>query len=252
MTPVSGPAGTDALGRLLAPGPDAALVTVFTGAGISTECGVPDYRSPGSPWRVHAPIVFRDFLADPALRAEAWRRKFAMDDLYAGARPGRGHRAVARWAAAGLVRAVVTQNIDGLHRDAAGSGDEVVELHGNGSYARCLGCGTRHELGPIRARFERDGSLPECRCGGIVKSATVAFGQPLDPTDLRRAVDAAVGCNLFVILGSTLLVRPAARFPELALRNRARVVIVNREPTPFDGSADLVVRADIGDVLDPL
>lgn len=252
MTPVSGPAGTDALARLLAPGPSAAVVTVFTGAGISTECGVPDYRSPGSPWRVHAPIGFSDFLADPALRAEAWRRKFAMDDLYAGVRPGRGHRAVARWAAAGLVRAVVTQNIDGLHHDAAGSGDEIVELHGNGSYARCLGCGARHELGPIRARFERDGSLPECPCGGLVKSATVAFGQPLDPADLRRAVDAAVGCELFVILGSTLLVRPAARFPELALRNGARIVIVNREPTPFDGSADLVVRADIGDVLDPL
>ena len=175
-----------------------------------------------------------------------------MDDLYAGASPGRGHRAVARWAASGLVRGVVTQNIDGLHAAAARPGDEIVELHGNGSHARCLGCGARHDLAPIRARFTRDGSLPECRCGGIVKSASVAFGQPLDPADLRRAADAALGCDLFVILGSTLLVRPAARFPELALRNGARLAIVNREPTPLDAQAHLVVRHDIGDVLDPL
>ena len=240
---------SEALARLLGA---ARAVTVFTGAGISTECGVPDYRSPGSPWRVHAPIGFRDTLADPALRAEAWRRKFAMDDLYAGARPGRGHRAVARWAASGLVRAVVTQNIDGLHAAAAAPGDEIVELHGNGGYARCLGCGTRHELAPIRAGFEADGALPACRCGGIVKSASIAFGQPLDPEDLRRAVDAALGCDLFVVLGSTLLVRPASRFPELARRNGARIAIVDREPTPLDGEADLVIRDDIGDVLDPL
>lgn len=252
---MTGPEGAEALGRLL----DAARasgrqpsVTVFTGAGISTECGVPDYRSPGSPWRIHAPIGFADYLADPALRAEAWRRKFAMDDLYAGARPGRGHRAVARWMREGLVGAVITQNIDGLHRVAADPGHDIVELHGNGTYARCLGCGRRHELGPIRADFERDGALPSCGCGGIVKSASVAFGQPLDPADVQRAAAASLACRLFVVIGSTLLVRPAARFPEVASRNGARLAILNREPTPLDGSADLVVRADIGDVLERL
>ena len=127
-----------------------------------------------------------------------------------------------------------------------------MELHGNGGYARCLSCGTRQELAPIRARFERDGALPDCRCGGIVKSASIAFGQALDEDDLRRAVSAALGCELFIVLGSTLLVRPAARFPELARRNGARLAIVNREPTPLDAAADLVVRADIGDLLDPL
>ena len=252
MTPLAGPAGTEALAGLLAACSGAGAVTVFTGAGISTECGVPDYRSPGSPWRIHAPIGFQDFLADPALRAEAWRRKFAMDDIYAGARPGRGHRAVARWASAGLVRAIVTQNIDGLHRDAGAAADAIVELHGNGGHARCLGCGARFALAPIRARFERDGTLPECACGGIVKSASIAFGQPLDPRDLKRAVDASLGCALFIVLGSTLLVRPAARFPAVAAQNGARLAIVNREPTPLDDMADLVVRADIGDVLDPL
>ena len=238
-----------ALGRLLGA---ARAVTVFTGAGISTESGVPDYRSPGSPWRVHAPIPFKDYLAEPALRAEAWRRKFAMDDLYAGAAPSRGHRAVARWMAAGLARTVITQNIDGLHAAAGRAGDDIVELHGNGGHAACLSCGTRYALAPIRARFERDGALPDCPCGGIVKSASIAFGQALDEAVLRRAVAAALGCDLFLVLGSTLLVRPAARFPEFALRNGARLAIVNREPTPLDPRADLVLRAEIGDVLDPL
>ena len=241
--------GSEALARLLGA---ATTVTVFTGAGISTECGVPDFRSPDSPWRRHPPIGFKDYLADPALRAEAWRRKFIMDDLYAGARPGRGHRAVARWAASGLVHSVVTQNIDGLHGAAAAPGDRIVELHGNGTFARCLGCGRRHDLAPIRARFEAEGALPDCACGGIVKSASVSFGQALDEGDLKRAAEASLACDLFIVLGSTLVVRPAARFPDLARRNGARLAVVNREPTPLDAFADLTVLADIGDVLDPL
>ena len=238
-----------ALAELLA-GAEAA--TVFTGAGISTECGVPDYRSPGSLWRIHVPIGFADYLADPACRAEAWRRKFAMDDVYAGARPGRGHQTIARWAAAGRVAGVVTQNVDGLHRDSGLDEACLVELHGNGTFARCLDCGLRHELAPIRARFEQDGTLPVCACGGIVKSASVAFGQPLVPDDIRRAAKASLACDLFIILGSTLKVRPAARFPELALKNGARLAIVNREPTPLDDVATLVIHDDIGDVLDGL
>ena len=237
------------LARLLG---ESESVTVFTGAGISTECGVPDYRSPGSPWRVHQPIVFKDYLADPGQRVEAWRRKFAMDDLYAGATPGRGHRAVARWAERGLVGAVITQNIDGLHQAAGLAQDKLIELHGNGTYAACLSCGTRYLLGPIRMAFEHAGTLPLCPCGGIVKSASIAFGQPLIEADLGRAAGAALGCDLFVILGSTLLVRPASRFPELALRHGARLAIVNREPTPLDHAAVAAIHADIGDVLDGL
>ena len=241
--------GRLALGRLLG---EAEKVTVFTGAGLSTECGVPDYRSPGSPWRVHQPIGFKDFVADPAERAEAWRRKFAMDDLYAGARPGRGHRTIARWAERGLVGAVITQNIDGLHQAAGLPPDKLVEIHGNGTYAACLSCGTRYALAPIRVAFERDATLPACRCGGIVKSASIAFGQPLVEADLGRALAAAIDCDLFVILGSTLLVRPASRFPELALRHGARLAIVNREPTPLDHAAVASIHADIGEVLDGL
>ena len=227
--------GSEALARLLGA---ATTVTVFTGAGISTECGVPDFRSPDSPWRRHPPIGFKDYLADPALRAEAWRRK--------------GHRAVASWAASGLVHSVVTQNIDGLHGAAAAPGDRIVELHGNGTFARCLGCGRRYDLAPIRARFEAEGALPDCACGGIVKSASVSFGQALDEGDLKRAAEASLACDLFIVLGSTLVVRPAARFPDLARRNGARLAVVNREPTPLDAFANLTVLADIGDVLDPL
>ena len=237
------------LARLLG---EAETVTVFTGAGISTECGVPDYRSPGSPWRIHQPIGFKDYVADPAQRAEAWRRKFAMDDLYTGARPGRGHRAVARWAERSLVGSVITQNIDGLHQAAGLPQQKLIELHGNGSYAACLSCGTRYALAPIRVAFEHDGTLPRCPCGGIVKSASIAFGQSLIEADLKRAAAAAIGCDLFVILGSTLLVRPASRFPELALRQGARLAIVNREPTPLDHAAVAAIHADIGDIVDGL
>ena len=237
------------LARLLG---EAENVTVFTGAGLSTECGVPDYRSPGSPWRVHRPIGFKDYLADPAQRAEAWRRKFAMDDLYAGARPGRGHRAIARWAERSLVGAVITQNIDGLHQAAGLPQDKLIELHGNGTYAACLSCGTRYALAPIRAAFEHDGTVPLCCCGGIVKSASIAFGQSLAEADLGRAAGAALECDLFLILGSTLLVRPASRFPELARRHGARLAIVNHEPTPLDHVAVAAIHADIGEVLDGL
>ncbi len=227
-------------------------IVAFTGAGLSTECGVPDYRSPGSPWKVHAPIGFADYLADPALRREAWRRKFAMDDIYAGARPGRGHRALTRLYAAGRLGAVITQNIDGLQQAAGMPQDAVIELHGNGTYAACLDCGIRFELAPIRRTFEADGTLPRCACGGIVKSASIAFGQPIPQDSIRQAASAVLSCDLLLVLGSSLLVRPASRLPELAARNGARIVIVNREPTPLDGLADFVIKDDIGATLDAL
>ena len=234
------------LARLVA---RAERITAFTGAGLSTECGVPDFRSPGSPWRVNAPIDFRSFLADPVLRAEAWRRKFAMDDLYAHAVPGRGHLGLVRLSRAGRLVAAITQNIDGLQQAAGLPAEQLIELHGNGTFARCLTCGRRHELEPIRLRFESTGEPPLCGCGGIVKSASIAFGQSLNGEDLRRAGEAALSCDLMLVLGSTLLVRPAARFPVLARQNGASLVIVNRDPTPLDEVADLVIRDDIGTVL---
>ena len=229
----------------------ATRVVALTGAGVSTECGVPDFRSPDSPWRRHPPIPHGEWLSSPAMRAEAWRRKFIMDDVYAGAAPGRVHRALASLASGGRLASVVTQNIDGLHQAAGLPLDRLVELHGNGTYAHCLECGTRYELVPLRRAFEATGVAPECACGGLIKSATVAFGQTLRPEAIARAKASALSCDLFLALGSSLVVRPAATFPLLAKRNGAVLVVVNREPTPLDADADLVLRCDVGATLEP-
>lgn len=221
----------------------------FTGAGVSTECGVPDFRSPGSPWLTNMPIDFSAFVSDPAARAESWRRKFAMDDVYRDVVPGRGHLALARLVERGRVEAIITQNIDNLHAASGVPKERLIELHGNGSYATCLSCGARHELADARARFEACGEGPLCGCGGLVKSATISFGQPMPAQEMRRAQAATLACDLFLAIGSSLVVHPAAGFPALARRNGARLVILNREPTPLDDIADLVIRAEIGAVL---
>lgn len=223
----------------------------FTGAGISTESGVPDFRSPGSPWLKNQPIEFSDFLRDPLMREEAWRRKFVMDDLYAHAKPSRGHRALARLIEKGRMSAVITQNIDGLHQASGVPDDRVIELHGNGTYARCLACGRRYELVDIRREFEMTGAAPQCGCGGHIKSATISFGQAMPEMAMLRAEAETLACDLFIAIGSSLVVYPAAGFPLAATRQGASLVIVNREPTPLDEVADLVLRGDIGDFLEP-
>jgi NAD-dependent deacetylase len=229
---------------------DASIITGFTGAGISTECGVPDFRTPGSPWMVNKPIPFQAFRSSPEARREAWRRKFAMDDSYAGAEPGKGHRALAALHAAGLMPVLITQNIDGLHQRAGLPEDAVIELHGNGGYAKCLDCGERHELTDVRPHFERHGDAPECRaCNGILKSATISFGQSMPQRQMERAAKATLAADLFLAIGSSLVVYPAADLPRAAAENGARLVIINREPTGLDALADLVIRCDIGQVL---
>ncbi|WP_114945641.1 SIR2 family NAD-dependent protein deacylase [Microvirga calopogonii] len=229
---------------------DARIVAGFTGAGISTESGIPDFRSPDSPWMRHKPISFDLFLQSAEARREAWRRKFAMDDLYRGARPGLGHLGFASLVAAGRMPAVVTQNIDGLHQASGLGEDQVIELHGNGTYAKCLSCGRRHELEWVRESFEAEGEPPNCRiCGGILKSATISFGQTMPEQAMRRAQKLTASCDLFLVAGSSLVVYPAAAFPAFAKDNGARLVIVNREPTPLDETADLVIHAEIGSVF---
>lgn len=225
-------------------------VVAFTGAGISTESGVPDFRSPGSPWIANRPIPFDRYMASAEARAEAWRRKFVMDDLYRDARPGRGHRALASLHAHGRLRAVITQNIDNLHQMSGLPPESIVELHGNGTYAKCLACDQRHEIEWVRQRFEATGVPPACSsCGGIVKSATISFGQPMPEDAMQRAFAALDGCDLFLTVGSSLVVQPAARFPLIAQRQGAKLVIVNREPTPLDDAAHVVVRGEIGPIL---
>ena len=231
----------------------ATVVLPFTGAGISTECGIPDFRSPGGVWTRNRPIPFDEFLASRATRAEAWRRRFAMEQEFAGAKPGRGHLALASLYRAGKAPAVVTQNIDNLHQSSGISAEDVVELHGNTTYALCLACGQRYELPWVKQQFVASGGeAPDCTaCGGAIKSATVSFGQAMPEAAMRRAEALTLACDLFLAVGSSLVVWPAAGFPLMAKRNSARLVIINREATEFDDIADLVLHDDIGTTLAP-
>lgn len=238
----------DALREML----DAARrVVVFTGAGISTESGIPDYRSAGTGlWNKIKPIEFQDFLRSEEVRRESWRRRFASRESWDDAKPNTGHFAVAKLVREGKASAVITQNVDNLHQDSGVPDEAVIELHGNNRYARCLGCGTRYELADLKRQFENLGNVQPCsRCGGIVKTATISFGQPMPEDAMARAQAATNACDLFVVVGSSLVVYPAAGFPEYAKRRGAKLVIVNREPTGLDEVADLVLHAEIGPAL---
>ena len=225
-------------------------VVVFTGAGISTESGIPDFRSPGGVWSRMKPIYFQEFVASETKRREAWTRAFSGVAGWVGAEPNAGHRAVARLMERGKVSAVITQNVDNLHQDAGAPPDKVIELHGNASYATCLDCGLRHELEDLKAPFLERGDIPACRsCGGLVKTAVISFGQPMPEAAMARAEAETRACDLFLVLGSSLVVYPAAGFPLLARRNGARLVIVNREPTEQDPYADLVLHEEIGPLM---
>jgi NAD-dependent deacetylase len=231
----------------------ASAIVPFTGAGISTECGIPDFRSPGGLWTKNRPIPFDEFLASQEARNESWRRRFAMEEQFTAARPGRGHVALASLYRARKVPGLVTQNIDNLHQASGIAPHDVIELHGNTTYAACLDCAERYELSWVHQRMEAaNGCAPDCpQCGGFIKTATIAFGQAMPERAMQRAQELTMSCDLFLAIGSSLLVWPAAGFPLLAKRNGARLVIINREATEFDEFADLVVRQDIGTVLEP-
>ena len=215
------------LRRLIA---ESQRAVVFTGAGLSTESGIPDFRSPGGLWTNNMPIYFDDFVRSAEMRREAWKRKFAMEESFAGAQPGRGHLAIAHLVRIGRVTHVITQNIDNLHQDSGIPDEHIIELHGNGSYAKCLSCGLRYENDWVRERFESTGDGPNCpECDGLIKSATISFGQSMPESEMNRAEEATLACDLFIAMGSSLVVFPAAGFPILAKRNGARLVIVNRE-----------------------
>jgi NAD-dependent deacetylase len=225
-------------------------VVVFPGAGVSTESGVPDFRSPGGVWSKMKPIYFQDFVADEEKRREAWRRVYSGAARWTGARPNIGHLAVARLVAVGKASAVITQNVDNLHQESGVPDDKVIELHGNAHYARCLVCSHRYEFEEFRAGFLEREEIPVCRwCGGLVKSATISFGQPMPEEPMARAEAETLACDLFLVLGSSLVVYPAAGFPLLAKQSGARLAIVNREPTDQDRFADIVVHDEIGPVM---
>jgi NAD-dependent deacetylase len=238
--------GLDDLARLI----DAAeRIVLFTGAGISTDSGIPDFRSPGGIWTKQTPIEFSEFMRSDEARRETWRRRFAMEPILRAAAPNRGHRAVAELIRTGKAAAVITQNIDGLHQDSGIPDDKVIELHGNTTYAHCLECGTRYEIEALRVDFEQDRIVPHCACGGWVKTATVSFGQSMPINEMRRAERETLMADLFIAIGSSLVVYPAAGFPELAKRNGAVLAILNLQRTGLDDFADVVLNRPIGETL---
>src|SRR5215475_2437986 len=229
---------------------EARRIVIFTGAGISTESGIPDFRSPGGIWTKMRPIDFSDFMASEEARRETWRRRFATDETLRKAEPNRGHRAVATLVSRGKASAVITQNIDGLHQASGVPASRVIELHGNTTYAHCLDCAQRYEIADIRTEFEQTGEAPCCvSCGGFVKTATISFGQSMPPAAMIRAEEETRAADLFIAIGSSLVVYPAAGFPEMAVRNGTQLVILNREPTGLDPYADLVLHREIGVTL---
>jgi NAD-dependent deacetylase len=222
---------------------------VFTGAGVSTESGIPDFRSPGGVWSRTKPILFEDYCRDPQSQLEYWRQRAETHPQFAVAQPNAAHRAFARWEAQGRIRGVVTQNIDGLHQ-LAGS-RQVLELHGTARKVGCLECGTLYDASEMLEQFRQSQTVPRCaRCGGLTKHATISFGQPLSVEVLRQAMRWSREADLFFAIGSSLVVTPAADLPVMAKESGARLVIINREPTPLDGLADLVLRSAIGTCME--
>jgi NAD-dependent deacetylase len=225
-------------------------IVVFTGAGISTESGIPDFRSPGGIWTKYQPIEFSDFISSEDKRRESWRMKFATESVMKDARPNAGHESIAELYQMGKLSSVITQNVDGLHQRSGIPDDKIIELHGNATYAGCLDCGMRYELSEIKERFQKDEVPPSCdACGGHIKTATISFGQPMPVKEMEEAERETLACDLFLAIGSSLVVYPAAGFPQVAKQNGAQLVIINRDETGLDGMADLVLNMEIGETL---
>ncbi len=220
----------------------------FTGAGISTESGIPDFRSPGGIWAQSQPVYFQDFLDSADARREYWRQKCVSHRDFAAAKPNDGHRVLAGWEEKGLLEGVITQNIDGLHQDAGSR--RVLELHGTARRIGCLACKRHFDPQPLVERFLATGEVPDCPdCGGLLKHATVSFGQALPPEVLEEAVRWAQRGGLLLAMGSSLVVEPAASIPRIARQSGARVAIINRDPTGQDATADAVIHDGIGRAL---
>jgi NAD-dependent deacetylase len=228
---------------------EARFAVAFTGAGISTESGIPDFRSPGGVWSQFAPIYYQEFVASREARVRYWQQRMRMYREFAGAQPNDGHRALARLEEMGRLQAVITQNIDGLHQ-LAGS-RRVVELHGTARVVACIRCGKEWLPEEVHARVEAGDAAPDCdACGAPLKSRTISFGQALPEREVNESAALARQADLFLAIGSSLVVEPAASIPRLARGNGARLVIINRTDTPLDALAAMVIRSPIGATLD--
>lgn len=227
-------------------------VVFFTGAGISTESGVPDFRSPGGIWTKYQPVYFDEFVSSEVARVRYWTMKRETHELYRNVQPNIGHYAIAAFEKRGRLLGLVTQNVDGLHGLAGVSAERMVELHGTDRKVSCLGCGREFDPAPIYDRL-KEGVFPSpCICGGLLKPATISFGQAMPEAEMRRAQEWSAAAEIFIVVGSSLVVQPAASFPVVAKQNGALLAIVNREPTPLDDLADYHYRGAIGEFFKEL
>ncbi len=221
----------------------------FTGAGISTESGIPDYRSKGGLWDKFKPVYFDDFISSKKARIEYWKRKTALYQDLIQAKPNPAHIAIAELHKMGLLEAVITQNIDGLHQESGLPDQKVVELHGNTRRVRCLSCYKLFSEDEVQQRIESGDLAPECQCGGYLKPDTISFGQAMPVEAVEKAVEISGNCDLFIVVGSTLIVHPAAQMPYYAKENGAFLVVLNLSETPCDKMCDVLIRGKAGEVL---
>ena len=225
-------------------------IVAFTGAGISTDSGIPDFRGPKGVWNTMKPIQFHDFISSESVRRESWKRKFSGELNIDKARPNIGHAALARLYHRGKLHSIITQNVDGLHQLAGVPDSHVVEVHGNATFATCLTCERRYELGALEEFFKEHGFVHDCNeCGGILKTATISFGQAMPEVEMRLAEQHSMECDFFLVLGSSLVVYPAAGLPQLAKTHGARLAIINEQDTDLDFLFDIKLQMNIGEVL---
>lgn len=231
---------------------NAKRTVVFTGAGLSTESGIPDFRSPGGVWDKYNPedFYFQNFLANEASREKYWQMATEMWEPIKKAQPNPAHLAIAEFEKLGKLDCVITQNIDGLHFKAGNSEEKVIQLHGTAIFVSCLSCRKRYDRNEIQERIKKRQKAPRCDdCGGLLKPATISFGQSMPEKETQEAYHRSSLCDLFIVIGSSLVVQPAASMPLVAKRNGARLVIINRDPTPFDDIADLVIHDQAGPTM---
>ncbi len=222
---------------------------VFTGAGISTESGIPDYRSQGGIWDKFRPVYFDEFMSSKDSREEYWRRWVALYQGIVEARPNAAHMALARLQKMGLLQALITQNIDGLHQASGLTEESIIELHGNTRRIRCMSCRQITPIADVQQRLAAGDMAPECDCGGFLKPDTISFGQAMPAAEVEKAAALSQACDFFLVVGSTLLVQPAAHMPIYAKNGGAFLAIVNLSDTPCDDMCNVLIRGKAGEVL---
>ena len=226
---------------------------LLTGAGISTESGLPDFRSDNGFWTKNQPIQFKEFLMDEEQRRLSWLRNLELHKLLANLSPNSGHKLVQRIVSLKKNNALITQNIDGLHQKAGVKEDQIIEIHGNATKAACLSCFKENSIELLHNAVVKNLELPPCEyCSGIVKVATISFGQPMNERDMIKASDISIECDLMIVMGSSLKVMPAGKIPEQARLSGAKLVILNREKTPYDDIADVVINDELKNICSTL